>query len=312
MISTNQLSAEERTVVLRFCASVATRIVWRSGYFSDEQFEPEVEQFKNSLSSQISLICYETPDASGIIRSTEVTSDFKPTEGQRIYTRQTCDFSPTERQRNFILNKGRFEDYYGNFGGIYFGKLMYLDSEMWCGDRKISESESHEYYFAVDLIDGLKDKFIDFEGESERNRRILKTLERSWAPELEGLTAAVEFKDNVLTVLTDDLQVRFTANKDNFDVQFNTEDLGGELKLITENGRSRGAYVGQKPMDFISGATYFIRSSRYGCEMQGGANINMDGFYSEFFIDLKSQDDRYCDITIQSDKIFLDRKSLKR
>ena len=74
----------------------------------------------------------------------------------------------------------------------------------------------------------------------------------------------------------------------------------------------RGAYIGQKPMDFISGATYFIRSSRYVCEMQGYTNVKANGFFSEFFIELKSDDGRYCDITIDSDKIFVDKKSLKR
>lgn len=59
---------------------------------------------------------------------------------------------------------------------------------------------------AVYFTDELKEKFIAFEGETLRNREILNTLERSYAPELAGLTAVVELKDNVLTVTTSDAQ----------------------------------------------------------------------------------------------------------
>lgn len=134
-----------------------------------------------------------------------------------------------------------------------------------------------------------------------------------FAPDLAELSAVVELEENVLTVTTDVLQVKFTAAKENYGIIFNTEDLGGKLAAVSENGRTFGAYVGQDPMDFASGQTYLIRALEYYCEVQGCmTDIKFDGYCSVLFIELKSSDGRFCDITIESDKIFADKKSLQR
>ena len=125
--------------------------------------------------------------------------------------------------------------------------------------------------------------------------------------------AVVELEDNVLTITTDDLQVKFTATKNNCGVLFNTEDLGGKLTLTDRGGELRPEYVGQKPMDFISGQTYLIRSLDYFCDVQGGmTDIKVDGYFSDLTVELKSADGRFCDIVMESDKIFVDKKSLQR
>lgn len=134
-----------------------------------------------------------------------------------------------------------------------------------------------------------------------------------FAPDLAGLTAVVELEENVLTVTTVELQVKFTAAKENYGILFNAEDLGGKLAVVSGNGRTFGAYVGQNPMDFVSGQTYLIRTLEYYCEVQGcTTDIKFDGYCSELFVELKSPDGRFCDITIESDKIFADKKSLQR
>ncbi len=301
MISTNQLTPEQRRILLRFCVTVGTRIVlhtmWRRGELEKLALPAVLKAFRDGILPQLKYPEEEDDKDKNIIH----------------FIHETCDFVPDDSTRQFILSHAQFDDYSNVFGGIDFGELYYDDPEIWYGDTKILDSTTHEYYMAVDFDDGLKEKFISFEGEEVRNREILNALERSHAPDLAGLTAVVELEGNVLTVTTDDLQVKFTARKDNFGILFNIEDLGGKLTLIDGDGDTRIEYVGQNPMDFVSGQTYLIRTFEYYCEVQGAmTDIKFDGYCSELFIELKSPDGRFCDVTIESDKIFSDKKSLKR
>ncbi len=270
--------------------------MWQKEKLENLALSAKLRAFRDGLSPQL-----QYPDK----------DDFKDPRIIR-FTYETCDFEPDDKTREFILSHADFNDYANVFGGIDFGELYYQDPEIWYSKTKILDSVTHEYYMAVYFTDELKEKFIAFEGETLRNREILNTLERSYAPELAGLTAVVELKDNVLTVTTSDAQIKFTATKDNYDILFNTEDLGGKLAIVTENGVTFGKYVDQNAMDFVSGKRYHILSSTYLCDVQGETRIKSNDGFSEFFISLKSSDGRFCDITIESDKIFVDKKSLKR
>lgn len=301
MISTNLLSSDERRVLQRFCFTVGTRIkmhaMWRRGELEKLSLPAELKAFRDGISPQ-----FEYPD-----------EDDDKNKNIIHFIHERCDFVPDEKIRQFILSHAQFNEYSGVFGGIDFGELYYEDPEIWYGDRNILDSCTHEYYMAVDFDDELIDKFIAFEGEGARNHDILNSLGRSHAPDLAGLMAVVELEDNVLTITTDDLQVKFTATKGNCGVLFNTEDLGGKLTLTDRGGELRSEYVGQKPMDFISGQTYLIRSLDYFCDVQGGmTDIKVDGYFSDLTVELKSADGRFCDIVMESDKIFVDKKSLQR
>ena len=271
--------------------------MWRKEELEKLALPAELKTFRDSLSPQLTYPEEEDDKDKNIIH----------------FIHETCDFAPDEKIRKFILSHADFNDYSNVFGGIDFGELYYDDPEIWYGDTKILDSTTHEYYMAVDFDDGLKEKFIAFEGEGVRNREILNALERSHAPDLAGLTAVVELEGNVLTVTTDEQQIKFTARKDNFGILFNIEDLGGDLILVDRDGNLCPEYVGQNPMDFVSGQTYLIRTFEYYCEVQGAmTDIKFDGYCSELFIELKSPDGRFCDITMESDKIYSDKKSLKR
>lgn len=324
LISTNQLTEAEREALWRFCISVGTNLKAHTnclhcelnGELIEKAFNESDDELVSRKLVSVNVDCKHIPQS---------ILDFHNSLNPKVgfcgsLMVENCDFALTEERKKFILEHTKYAYYNGFLGGFTLSEddnpelgIFYDDTEIRLHDKLILECVPHEYYMAVDLDDELKERFLQFEDYEERNGLILKKLDGSTAPDLTGVAATVSLTDNILTIESEDMLVTFTATPKNYEVEFNKEALGGELTVINDGDHVRAEYVGQNPTDFISGERYEILSLMFMCDCQGGdTNIKFDGVYADLLLELKTQDGKFCDIRLVSDKIFVDKNSLKR
>ena len=119
---------------------------------------------------------------------------------------------------------------------------------------------------------------------------------------LRDKTAKVIVCDHVITVEREDEQIAvFEGNKDNYCIEYNTGNLGGGVF----RDRNCGDYleIEPNPTDFINGETYDINNIELSTDMRGKTKIAYEDTYSELFLELMTEDEKFSDITLQSDII---------
>ena len=119
---------------------------------------------------------------------------------------------------------------------------------------------------------------------------------------LRDKTAKVIVCDHVITVEREDEQIAvFEGNKDNYCIEYNTGNLGGGVF----RDRNCGDYleIEPNPTDFINGETYDINNIELSTDMRGKTKIAYEDTYSELFLDLMTEDEKFSDISLQSDEI---------
>lgn len=119
-----------------------------------------------------------------------------------------------------------------------------------------------------------------------------------------GQNASIWIEDNhVLIKIGNDKEINFTATAENYLIQYNQDMLGGEYK--TDNGKI--TIINQKPTDFQSGETYLIEDMDFYTDMLGETTIRFDKEFSMLRMYLKTQDGKYCDFTLESDTIIVNK-----
>ena len=119
---------------------------------------------------------------------------------------------------------------------------------------------------------------------------------------LRDKTAKVIVCDHVITVEREDEQIAvFEGNKDNYCIEYNTGNLGGGVF----RDRNCGDYleIEPNPTDFINGETYDINNIELSTDMRGKTKIAYEDTYSELFLELMTEDEKFSDISLQSDEI---------
>ena len=119
---------------------------------------------------------------------------------------------------------------------------------------------------------------------------------------LRDKTAKVIVCDHVITVEREDEQIAvFEGNKDNYRIEYNTGFLGGGIYRDDCGGCLFS--IEANPTDFINGETYDINNIELSTDMRGKTKIAYEDTYSELFLDLMTEDEKFSDITLQSDII---------
>ena len=119
---------------------------------------------------------------------------------------------------------------------------------------------------------------------------------------LRDKTAKIVVQENIITVEREDGQIAvFEGNKDNYCIEYNTGNLGGGIY----RDRYCGDYleIEPNPIDFFNGETYDINNIELSTDMRGKAKIVYEDTYSELFLVLMTEDEKFSDITLQSDSI---------
>ena len=118
---------------------------------------------------------------------------------------------------------------------------------------------------------------------------------------LRDKTAIITVNDNVITVERDDGQIAvFEGHRDNYCIEYNTGNLGGG---IYRDGYGVCIEEMSNPTDFINGETYDIENIELSTDTRGKTKIAYEDTYSELFLELMTEDEKFSDITLQSDEI---------
>ena len=119
---------------------------------------------------------------------------------------------------------------------------------------------------------------------------------------LRDKTAKIIVCGNVITVEREDGQIAvFEGNKDNYRVEYNTGYLGGGVYRDDCDGCLFS--IEPNPTDFINGKTYDINNIELSTDTRGKTTITYEDTYSELFLELMTEDEKFSDITLQSDII---------
>ena len=111
--------------------------------------------------------------------------------------------------------------------------------------------------------------------------------------------ALIVLEKNVLTIKTKEQTFEFVANQDNFIVNLNQGLLGGEI--VCKNGKV--SIQNQSPTFFESGQEYTIITFEFYDDMLGETTIKYEKTYHSLFLELKTEDNKLCELQIDSDKI---------
>ncbi len=113
--------------------------------------------------------------------------------------------------------------------------------------------------------------------------------------------------NNVIRISAGDLEMIFTANAENYVVLQNTDLLGGDY--IRNNGIVE--IINQRPCQFQSGETYTVTFVEFYTDVEGVTDIVYKDVFCSFYIELESEDHRFCDISMDSDVITLTEKKIQ-
>ena len=117
---------------------------------------------------------------------------------------------------------------------------------------------------------------------------------------LRDKTARIAVSDNIITIEREDSQIAvFEGNKDNYHIEYNTGYLGG-VDFYEDGGR---IIKETKETAFVNGATYDIDNIEFSTDTRGKTKIAYEDTYSELFLELMTEDEKFSDITLQSDEI---------
>ena len=115
-------------------------------------------------------------------------------------------------------------------------------------------------------------------------------------------TAKITVEDNIVRVEREDGQIAvFEGNKDNYCIEYNTGFLGGGIYRDDCDGCLFS--IEANPTDFINGEFYDINNIELSTDMRGKTKIAYEDTYSELFLDLMTEDEKFSDISLQSDEI---------
>ncbi|MCX4362686.1 MAG: hypothetical protein OSJ74_04820 [Clostridia bacterium] len=214
------------------------------------------------------------------------------------YDCQYLTFELTQERKEFLLKQSKI----GDKGAIALGAgegwssnwylenmykdcyCLFEDTAVIYNDKIIAESTSHDEYFAVDFDEDLKERFLMFENQKDRNALILSKLKKCQIPnDLEGKSAKVTVVQNVLRLeLSDGRTVEFKAYSDKYNV------------LINDYADDDG--------EFVNGEVYTLRQVNYDVGIQLFGNI----FDCDTELDLNCKDGRRCHINLVADEIYVD------
>ncbi len=97
----------------------------------------------------------------------------------------------------------------------------------------------------------------------------------------------------------------FIGEENNSSIEYNTELLGGEL--LIEEGRV--SVINQKERDFVSGEEYRISYFAFFDNVMGDAvGIHYEREFCSLSVELIDKSGKYCDITLDSEHIKIERK----
>lgn len=113
--------------------------------------------------------------------------------------------------------------------------------------------------------------------------------------------AQIVLEKNVLTIKTKEQTFEFVANQDNFIVNQNQGLLGGDVAC--KNGKI--CIQNQNPTNFESGQEYTIITFEFYDDMLGETTIKFEKTYHSLLLELKTEDNKFCDLQIDSDKILI-------
>lgn len=113
--------------------------------------------------------------------------------------------------------------------------------------------------------------------------------------------AQIFLEKNALTIKTKTQTFKFVANQDNFIISQNQGLLGGEVAY--KNGK---VFIqNQNPTSFQSGQYYTIKTFEFYNDMLGETIVKFEKTYHSLFLELKTEDNKFCDLQIDSDKILV-------
>ena len=264
----------------------------RKSYFVsvDYQFIPEeILNFHNSLSPKVTF-------------------------GYSNQLHEECTFALTDERKKYIEKNMKINSTFDFYGAFYLGDysgIYYEDTVIWIGEKVVFECVSHESMMDVYLDEETERLFLAYKGERKENARIMEKLKNSESSQfLVGQKVKVFQKKNTVT-LTDDRGVTYTfiGTKNKYDVQFNTDLLGGDYQ-VNERGEVR--IVGQQATKFQNGKTYTVNDLQYHIGVQGdNENLPSTPVFCELFLCLRDLDGNYCDITLSAEEIYCKRKMPK-
>ena len=87
----------------------------------------------------------------------------------------------------------------------------------------------------------------------------------------------------------------------NYRIEYNTGNLGGEI--YRDRYCDDYLEIESNPTDFINGETYDINNIELSTDTRGRTKITYEDTYSELFLVLMDEDEKFSDITLQSDEI---------
>jgi hypothetical protein len=115
-----------------------------------------------------------------------------------------------------------------------------------------------------------------------------------------GKSAKILICKNEIKISFNDTVAIFTANINNYDIDYNTDTLGGS-EIINVNGNI--SIANQKICQFENDRIYYINHIAFYNNVQGEAQIDYKEVFCMLFIELRNDAGLFCDITMQSDKI---------
>ena len=118
-----------------------------------------------------------------------------------------------------------------------------------------------------------------------------------------GIKAIISVEENVLTITSKLFKIVLIAQQDNYCLEFNTQELGGEY--VYSNGAI--SIINQKSCPFVSGQEYKINVFEFFDDLEGEAPIKYGKYFAMLYLELININGEYCDITLTSEKILVNR-----